>query len=574
MDGLPPRRPQRVRLLPPAVADRIAAGEVVERPAAVVKELVENALDAGASRIAVALEEGGLSRITVEDDGAGMEAEDLALAVERHATSKLADERLIEIVTLGFRGEALPSIGAVAKLEIVSRPRGAAEGHAITVIAGAKGEVRPAASSPGTRVTVRELFFNAPARLKFLKGPRAEAEACLAALRRLSLAHPGVAFHASVDGREALSLAPADFATRASRLLGQDFAAHAIPLSAERGPIRLSGLVGPPSLTRATAAEQHVVVNARPVTDRLLRTALRVAYAELIERGRHPMAALVLDLPPPLVDVNVHPAKTEVRFRDAEAVRGFVIGAIRSAIATTHAPPAPAAPLRFAAPAPARPGLAEAPVLPLVAPPAAPRVEPAPPPPHPLGAARAQLLATYIVAETADGGVILVDQHAAAERLAHEALKAARASGPVPAQALLVPGVVELDPASVRRVLAHADGLAALGLAVEPFGEGAVLVRSLPVPLAGADPAPLVRDIADELADAGETTALASRLDAVLARMACHGSIRAGRRLSLAEMDALLRAIETTPGSGTCSHGRPTWIRLAKADLERLFGRR
>jgi DNA mismatch repair protein MutL len=573
MDGMP-RPPSRVRLLPPAVADRIAAGEVVERPAAALKELVENALDAGASRIAVAIEEGGLARLTVEDDGAGMEAEDLALAVERHATSKLADERLIEIATLGFRGEALPSIGAVARLEIVTRRKGTAEGHAISVTAGAKGEVRPAPASPGTRVTVRDLFFAAPARLKFLKGARAEAEACLAALRRLALAHPAIAFHATIDGREALSLAPADIAARAARLLGPDFAAHAIPLAAERGPMRLSGLVGPPSLTRATAAEQHVVVNARPVTDRLLRTALRVAYAEAIERGRHPMAALFLELPAPLVDVNVHPAKTEVRFRDVDAVRGFVIAAIRSAIGTARVAPVASAPLRLSPAPAARPGLAEAPALALGAPPAARPAASVPVPDHPLGAARAQLLATYVIAETSDGAVILVDQHAAAERLAHEALKAARASGPVPSQALLVPAVVELDDASAQRVLARSDDLAALGLAVEPFGAGAVLVRAIPAPLAGADPAPLVRDIADELAEEEETTALPARLDAVLARMACHGSIRAGRRLTQGEMDALLRAIEATPGSGTCSHGRPTWIRLAKADLERLFGRR
>jgi DNA mismatch repair protein MutL len=322
------------------------------------------------------------------------------------------------------------------------------------------------------------------------------------------------------------------------------------------------------------------VVNGRPVTDRLLRTALRVAYAEAIERGRHPVAALFLDLPSPLVDVNVHPAKTEVRFRDADAVRGFVIAAVRAAIGAAAAPVA-AAPLRLAPAASPRPGLGEAPALPLATPPRARvdwEVAFAPLPDraaeHPLGAARAQLLATYIVAETSDGAVILVDQHAAAERLAHEALKAARASGPVPAQALLVPAVVELDDAAAHRLLARADALAALGLSLEPFGKGAVLVRALPAALAGADPAPLLRDIADELAEEGETTALPLRLDAVLARMACHGSIRAGRRLSQAEMDALLRAIETTPGSGTCSHGRPTWIRLGKAELERLFGRR
>ncbi|WP_291298389.1 DNA mismatch repair endonuclease MutL [Elioraea sp.] len=575
---LPSRPVSRVRLLPSAVADRIAAGEVVERPAAVVKELVENALDAGASRIAVTIEGGGIERITVEDDGAGIEPADLALAVERHATSKLADERLIEIATLGFRGEALPSIGAVARLEIVSRRQGATEGAAITVTGGAKGEARPAPASPGTRVTVRELFFAAPARLKFLRGPRAEADAAIAALRRLALAHPGVAFHATVDGREVLSLGPATMEARAGRLLGGEFASHAITLAAERGPMRLSGLVGPPSLTRATPAEQHLVVNGRPVTDRLLRTALRVAYAEAIERGRHPVAALFLELPAPLVDVNVHPAKTEVRFRDADAVRGFVIAAIRTALGGAVSAPVAAAPLRLAPMGPMG-ALAEAPPpplmgLPLIAPPRAAVSAPAPAAAdHPLGAARAQLLATYIVAETADGAMILVDQHAAAERLAHEALKAARASGAVPSQALLVPAVVELDGVSAARVVARAGELAALGLAVEAFGEGAVLVRALPAALAGADPAPLVRDIADELAE-DETTALTLRLDAVLARMACHGSIRAGRRLAPAEMDALLRAIETSPGSGTCSHGRPTWIRLAKADLERLFGRR
>jgi len=576
MDGYPTEAMaarSRIRLLPPAVADRIAAGEVVERPAAVVKELVENAIDAGASRIAVAIEAGGLGRVTVEDDGAGMGAEDLALAVERHATSKLTDERLIEITTLGFRGEALPSIGAVARLEIVTRQKGSAEGLAIAVTAGAKGEVRPAAASPGTRVTVRDLFFAAPARLKFLRGPRAEAEACLAALRRLALAHPAVAFHATVDAREALALAADDRAGRARRLLGAEFAAHAIPLAAERGPMRLAGLVGPASLTRATAAEQHLVVNGRPVSDRLLRTALRVAYAEAIARGRHPMAALFLDLPAPLVDVNVHPAKTEVRFRDPDAVRGFVIAAVRGAIATARAAPVAAAPLRLSAPPAPRQGLAEAPALPLAAPPAARPQATVPVSDHPLGAARAQLLATYIVAETADGAVVLVDQHAAAERLAHESLKRARADGAVPAQRLLAPAVVDLGEPAAGHVAEAAAALATLGLEVEPFGIGAVLVRALPAPLAGADPAGLVRDIADALAEGG-TTALSLRLDAVLARMACHGSIRAGRRLSQPEMDALLRAIEATPGSGTCSHGRPTWIRLARADLERLFGRR
>jgi DNA mismatch repair protein MutL len=563
-----------IRLLPPAVADRIAAGEVVERPASVVKELVENALDAGARRIAVAIEGGGTARITVEDDGAGIAPAELALAVERHATSKLADERLIEIATLGFRGEALPSIGAVSRLEIVSRPHGSDSGAMITVEAGAKGEVRPAAAPPGTRVTVRDLFFATPARLKFLKTARTEAEACVQAVRRLALAHPGVGFTVTLDGREALAVPPADRSRRIAALI-PDLAAHAVEVSSERGAFALAGVIGPPSLTRATATEQHLMVNGRPVADRLLRTALRVAYGDLIAQGRHPLAVLALTLPPESVDVNVHPAKAELRFREPDAVRGFVISALRSALGTARTvAPAPAArwspPLRLAAAATA---LAEAPALPLAAPPLARPVPVVPPPEHPLGAARAQLLNTYIIAETSDGAVVLVDQHAAAERLAHEALRRALEAGGVAPQTLLSPEVVELSPAAAEAVLARAEELATLGLAVEPFG-GAVLVRAVPTPLAGCDAAALLRDIAEELAETGETTMLRVRIDAVLARMACHGSLRAGRRLTPAEMDALLRQIEATPNSGTCSHGRPTWIRLDRAALERLFGRR
>jgi DNA mismatch repair protein MutL len=565
-----------IRLLPPAVADRIAAGEVVERPASVVKELTENALDAAARRIAVAIEGGGTARITVEDDGAGIAADELALAVERHATSKLADERLIEIATLGFRGEALPSIGAVARLEIVSRPHGCDAGAAITVEAGAKGAVRPAAAPHGTRVTVRDLFFAAPARLKFLKTARTEAEACAHAVRRLALAHPAVGFAVTLDGREALAAPPADRARRIAALV-PDLAAHAVAVAAERGAFALAGVIGSPSLTRATATEQHLMVNGRPVADRLLRTALRVAYGDLIAPGRHPLAVLALTLPPDSVDVNVHPAKAELRFREPDAVRGFVIAALRSALGTARTvAPAPAArwsapPMRLTAAATA---LAEAPALPLAAPPLARPVPVAPPPPdHPLGAARAQLLDTYIVAETADGAVVLVDQHAAAERLAHEALRRALETGGVAPQTLLSPEVVELAPAAAEAVRARAEELATLGLAVEPFG-GALLVRAVPAPLAGCDAAGLLRDIAEELADTGETTALRVRIDAVLARMACHGSLRAGRRLTQAEMDALLRQIETAPNSGTCSHGRPTWIRLTRAELARLFGRR
>jgi DNA mismatch repair protein MutL len=564
-----------IRLLPPVVADRIAAGEVVERPASVVKELTENALDAGASRIAVAIEGGGTTRITVEDDGAGIAPGELALAVERHATSKLADERLIHITTLGFRGEALPSIGAVARLEIVSRAVGFDTGAMIAVEAGAKGEVRPAAAPLGTRVTVRDLFFATPARLKFLKSARTEAEACVQVVRRLALAHPRVGFTVTLDGREALAAPPADRARRIAALI-PDLAQHAVDVASERGSLALAGVIGPPSLTRATATEQYLMVNGRPVADRLLKTALRVAYGDLIAQGRHPLAVLALTLPPEAVDVNVHPAKAELRFREPDAVRGFVIAALRSALGTARTvAPAPSVrwspPLRLAAGASS---VAEAPALPLAAPPVA-RPVPAPSAPaeHPLGAARAQLLNTYIVAETADGAVVLVDQHAAAERLAHEALRRALEQGGVAPQTLLAPEVVELSPAACEVVLARADELATLGLAVEPFG-GAVLVRAVPAPLAGCDAAALLRDIAEELSETGETTMLRVRIDAVLARMACHGSLRAGRRLTQAEMDALLRQIEATPNSGTCSHGRPTWIRLTRAELERMFGRR
>jgi len=568
-----------IRLLPPAIADRIAAGEVVERPASVVKELIENALDAGAKRIAVTIEGGGVERIAVEDDGSGIAAEDLSLAVERHATSKLADERLVEIVSLGFRGEALPAIGAVARLSVVSRPPGAAEGAEIAVEAGRKGRVRPAASPFGTRVTVRDLFFCTPARLKFLRSPRAETEAALAAVRRLALAHPEVAFRVGVDGREALALAAGDTARRMKDLLGEEMARQAIPLEAERGVMRVSGWVCPAGVTRATPADQHLSVNRRPVADRLLRTALRLAYGDAIAVGRHPVAVLALELPAEAVDVNVNPAKAEVRFREPESVRGFVTSAVREALGNVRGVvPASlrATPSFHFAPAPATArALAEAPALPLAAPPAARPAALAPQPAaeHPLGAARAQLLATYVLAETADGALILVDQHAAAERIRHEALRRAWDAGGVPKQTLLVPAVVECSPAEAEALLARAEALERLGLIVEPFG-GAVLVRAVPAPLAGCDAAALLRDLAEELIEAGESRALERELERVLARMACHGSIQAGRRLTEAEMSALLRALEATPNSATCSHGRPTWVRLEAADLARLFARR
>jgi DNA mismatch repair protein MutL len=597
-----------IRLLSETTANRIAAGEVVERPAAVVKELVENALDAGASRIAVTLEGGGIERIIVEDDGSGMGPADLDLAVERHATSKLPEEAMLfRIATLGFRGEALPSIGAVARLTITSRPVGG-DAHALTVEGGRKGAVTPAAGAPGTRIEMRDLFYAVPARRKFLKTPRWEAEAAVEAVRRLALAWPGCGFRVLNEGREVLSLPPQDRDARIHALLGGDFAAAALPVEAEGGGLLLSGLAAQPAYTRATGTEQHLVVNRRPVRDPLLRTALRVAYRDLMTVGRHPVAALFLEIPPEAVDVNVHPMKTELRFRDEAAVRGMLISALRRALSagagvavpapalTQYRPspgwsgwrPRPPAPLP---PSAAALGLAEAQLalapgpLPAAttgslglgfAPPRAPAPEAAAADQadYPLGRPLAQLLDTYILAEAPDGALILVDQHAAHERLTHEALRAQLVEGGVRAQPLLLPAVVELPPADCARLLGFADSLARLGLEIEGFGPGAVLVRALPALLGAADPAPLLRDLAEELAESDEAMALERRLDAAVARLACHGSVRAGRRLNGAEMAALLRQMEATPRAATCSHGRPTFLRLGVAELEKLFGRR
>ncbi len=632
-----------IRILPETTANRIAAGEVVERPAAVVKELVENALDAGATRIAVTLEEGGIGRVVVEDDGSGMAPADLGLAVERHATSKLDDEALLfRIVTLGFRGEALPSIGAVSRLTLTSR-RHDGEAHALAVEGGRKGAVTPAAGPPGTRVEVRDLFYAVPARRKFLRSPRAEAEAAVEAVRRLALAWPEVAFRVASDGREVLSLTAANGPLGRDRrihdLLGADFAAAGLPVAglpvagvpvenaggtaeaAGTGSLTLSGLAAQPAYTRATGRDQHLVVNRRPVRDKLLRTALAVAYRGLIVAGRHPAAALFLDLPPEAVDVNVHPMKTELRFRDEAAVRSLMIAALRRALSAGAGVAAPAAlaghaprpgggRIGWSRPAPAplpasAAGLAEM-QLALVAPTAAAAGHPAlplgfapprqPPPPeavaphHPLGRALGQLLETYILAEAPDGALVLVDQHAAHERLTHEALHAQLVEGGVRAQPLLLPAVVDLPAAEAARLLDSAADLARLGLEIEGFGPGAVLVRALPALLGPADPAPLLRDLAEELAAlgeapgplpegtpgsaAGEAMALGRKLDAAVARLACHGSIRAGRRLAPPEMDALLRQMEATPRAATCSHGRPTFLRLGPAELGRLFGRR
>ena len=595
-----------IRLLPETTANRIAAGEVVERPAAAVKELVENALDAGATRIVVTLEDGGIGRILVEDDGVGMTASDLELAVQRHATSKLPEEAaLFRIATLGFRGEALPSIGAVARLTLTSR-QGEGAAHAITVEGGRKSAVAPAAGAPGTRVEVRDLFFATPARRAFLKSPRTEAEAAVEAVRRLALAWPEVGFRVELDGRAMLALPPQVRDARIAALLGAEFAAAALPVAAERAGMTLSGLAAAPIHTRATAEFQHLVVNGRPVRDPQLRAALRVAYREVIPRGRHPAAALFLDLPPEAVDVNVHPMKTELRFRDAESVRGMLISALRRALAVGVAavpgalPDGAALPVPDAVPEAVIAGFAEAPPpawqalpgwrpqltpprppaprLPLGFGPAQlPAVAPAPIEPQeegPLGRPIAQLFSTYVLAEAPDGALVLVDQHAAHERLTHEALAAQFAAGAVRAQALLLPEVVELPGADVARLLEAAEALARLGLEIEGFGPGAVLVRATPALLGTPEVKPLLADLAEELAESGEALALADRLDAAVARLACHGSIRAGRRLAGAEMAALLRQMEATPRAATCSHGRPTFIRLGRAELEKLFGRR
>jgi DNA mismatch repair protein MutL len=613
-----------IRRLPPETVNRIAAGEVVERPASAVKELVENALDAGAAQVEVQADGGGLTRILVADDGQGLSAEELPLAVERHATSKLSpdeagDYDLLRIATLGFRGEALPSIGSVARLSITSRARGLADAHALLVEGGAVGAVSPSAfpGPHGARVEVRDLFYATPARLKFMKSERSEAMAIAEELKRQAMAHEAVAFSLDIDGRRTLRL-PAEAAgpngrlARLSAIMGREFSDNAVAIGHEREGVRLSGFAGLPTYNRGNAAHQYLFVNGRPVRDRLLQGALRAAYADFLARDRHPLAALYVELDTAYVDVNVHPAKAEVRFRDPGVVRGLIIGGLRHALAgaghrtsTTvagaalggfrpggHTPPPSAAGFSawrqggwspgagLAAAVQSIPGLSE------VSARAEPQWEARPgvaepggggvfdPVDFPLGAARAQVHGTYIVAQTRDG-VVIVDQHAAHERLVYERMKAEMdQAGGVARQALLLPEVVELDLAEAERVTARADELAALGLVLEGFGPGAVLVREVPALLGQTDAAGLVRDIADDLAENGQTLALKERLAEVCSTMACHGSVRAGRRLQASEMNALLRQMEATPHSGQCNHGRPTYVELKLADIERLFGRR
>src|SRR5215831_8806995 len=587
-----------IRLLPPVLVNRIAAGEVIERPAAAVKELVENAIDAGASRIDIALKNGGQELIAVVDNGGGMSADELGLAVERHCTSKLPDDDLLRIAALGFRGEALPSIGAVSRMRIVSRQPDTDSAWEIAVEAGRKSAPLPVAHPAGTRVEVRDLFFATPARLKFLKTPRTERELAVDAVRRLAMAYPEVSFTViGDDERVLLRLAAAAEPAvaiarrvRLAQLLGRDFAENSVEIDAARGGFRLCGLIGLPTLNRALPRDQYLVVNGRPVRDKLLVGAVRGAYQDVLARDRHPIVALFLDGPPEEIDVNVHPAKAEVRFRDAALIRGLIVGALRNALAAAgHRASSTVAAGALAAFRPGDGGIAaSAPRLAFPQPPAAPSlalaesannflrpaaVEPPAPVEAPLGSARAQLHGTYILAETATG-IVLVDQHAAHERLVYERMKEALAARGVARQALLLPEVVELEESSAARLAGRAAELAEFGLLLEPFGPGAIVVREVPALLPELDVRSLVCDLADELAEWGDTLSLRERIETVCGTLACHTSVRAGRRLSPAEMDALLRQMEATPNSGQCNHGRPTYVALDLADIERLFGRR
>ncbi|HEX2792973.1 MAG TPA: DNA mismatch repair endonuclease MutL [Croceicoccus sp.] len=617
----------QIRRLPDNLVNRIAAGEVVERPAAALKELVENAIDAGATRIDVVLKQGGLDGIEVTDDGCGMGPDEMALALERHATSKLpetlvGEEGAIEkVLTLGFRGEALPSIASVARLTIESRPRDRTEGWSRIVDHGRLVGEGPAALPPGTRIRVENVFAEVPARRKFLRSARSECAACHDVVRRLAMARPDIGFSFANDGRRIFQVQPDEaLATRVSRLVARELADNAVMVDVARGPadapLRMTGLAGLPTYNRGVADHQYLFVNGRPVKDRLLIGAVRGAYSDMLARDRHAVLALFLDVPAEEVDVNVHPAKTEVRFRDPAMVRGLIVSGLRDALAggdrrSAQAPDAAAmglwqregdlievgiAPVaRDNRPAfqgwqPQR-GPVTAPVWreaeqTILADDFAPSARAADAADDagdaarfPLGVARGQIAETYIVAEAADG-LVIVDQHAAHERLTLERLKAAGAEDAVTrSQALLLPEVVEMEEADCDRIEDAAEGLASVGLSVERFGPDAMLVRAMPAALKGADPARLLRDIADDIAQNGPderkgALLLGEKLDLVLATMACHGSVRAGRRLGVAEMNALLREMENTPRSGQCNHGRPTWVKLSMEDVEKLFGRR
>lgn len=621
-------QPMAIKQLSETVINQIAAGEVIERPASVVKELVENALDAGATRIEIATASGGLALIRVTDNGSGMDANDLALSIARHCTSKLQDD-IHDIRSLGFRGEALPSIGSVSRLSIRSRTADAESGHEISVEGGHIARLKPVAANRGTMVEVRDLFFATPARLKFMKSERAEATAITDVVRRIALAFPHVRFTLSGTDRSTLDIAATDGTyERVAQIIGQEFSENALPIEAEREGVRLFGQVSIPSFTRANSLAQYLYVNGRPVKDKMLGGAIRGAYMDVLPRDRHAVTALFLELDPAYVDVNVHPAKADVRFRDPGLVRGLIIGAIRHALAQSGIRPATTAasamldafrpasnttanfnsgaqhyhpssrPVGFEAGASfQRPldyngnqsdsfgggqdsGFNETfgySAEPLFAPTADARANHEQATPEltarPLGAARAQVHENYIVAQT-DVSLVIVDQHAAHERLVYEALKQALASRAVPSQMLLLPEIVDLPEEDADRLATHAETLGKFGLGVERFGPGAVAVRETPAMLGEVDVQQLVRDLADEIAENDTVETLKEKLDAIAATMACHGSVRSGRRLRPEEMNALLRQMEATPGSGTCNHGRPTYIELKLSDIERLFGRR
>ncbi|WP_169544518.1 DNA mismatch repair endonuclease MutL [Sneathiella aquimaris] len=622
-----------LRRLPDNIVNQIAAGEVVERPASAVKELVENSIDAGAMRIDVVMREGGRSLISITDDGKGMSREELELCFERHATSKLPDEDLVNIEHLGFRGEAIPSIASVSRMRITSRNAEDTNAWTLNVEGGRRGELEPIGAQQGTRVEVRDIFYATPARLKFLKTERAEFGAALDVMRRLAMAYPAIAFSLSDEKRTALRVSASQgdlfeaWLDRLGSVMGREFADNALKIDAERNGVKLTGFAGVPTFNRGNATMQFMFVNGRPVKDKLFTGAVRGAYMDLLARNRHPLLALFLELPPDQVDVNVHPAKAEVRFRDSGGVRGLIVGALRNALAEnghrasstvggqalgSFQPQSiqmplqsrPAQPVGMGgwsgAMAPAYPGgmseetsRYQAPMGPGAS--EEPRREDhrdinfAPvaqsdngPSSHgegddfqafPLGAARSQLHETYIVSQTRDG-LVLVDQHAAHERLVMERMKKAFSDKTVPRQMLLLPDVVEMDELSASRLCERADELADMGLVVEPFGNGAVVIRETPAMLGNCNVKALVQDLADDLAELDTTLALKDRMDDVFATMACHGSVRSGRRLTVDEMNALLREMEVTPHSGQCNHGRPTYVELKLTDIEKLFGRR